>query len=98
MITCRGNVQKANGVIAEHLVDQTNMLRKVGGLDEAFSGPSSRGDEAMHGSGGPDPRDKQLRKTRDIFIPDLHIDTITVKGRRLEMYSAHDSYGDDHSH
>ena len=84
MITCRGKVQKAIGVIrfiAEHLVNQTDMLRKIGGLDEAFSGPSSRGDEAMHGSGGPDPRDKQLRKTRDIFIPDLHIDTITVTGR-----------------
>jgi error-prone DNA polymerase len=45
--------------------------------------PTGRGDEAKN-AGGPDPRETaQLRKARDIFVPDLHIDTLTVKGRNF---------------
>jgi error-prone DNA polymerase len=42
-----------------------------------------RGNEARNGSSGPDTRElppKGLR-TRDIYIPELHIDTIKVKAR-----------------
>jgi len=42
--------------------------------------PRGRGDEAKSG-GGPDPRATLGRKAREIFIPDLHIDRITVKTR-----------------
>jgi error-prone DNA polymerase len=46
--------------------------------------PYGRGDQVRTG-GGPDPRDlppKGLR-TRDIYVPDLHIDTIKVKSRNF---------------
>ena len=42
MLTCRGKVQSASGVVhvvAEHLIDQSDMLRRIGGLDEAFTAP-----------------------------------------------------------
>jgi error-prone DNA polymerase len=62
------------------------MLRKIGGLDEAFTIPSGRGDEAVRGGGaGTDSRDTNALRhaARDILIPDLHIDTITVKSRNF---------------
>jgi error-prone DNA polymerase len=89
MLACRGKVQAANGVIhvvAEHLMDQSDLLRRVGGSDEAFVIPAGRGDEAVHGGGaGVDGRDTKALKhaARDIFIPDLHIDTLTVKARNF---------------
>jgi error-prone DNA polymerase len=89
MLACRGKVQAANGVIhvvAEHLIDQSDLLRRVGGSDEAFVIPAGRGDEAVHGGGAAvDGRDgKALRHAvRDIFIPDLHIDTLNVKARNF---------------
>jgi error-prone DNA polymerase len=87
MLACRGKVQAVNGVIhvvAEHLIDQSDLLRRVGGSDEAFVTPAGRGDEAVHGGGGGvDSRDAKALKhaARDIYIPDLHIDTLTVKSR-----------------
>ena len=89
MLACRGKVQAANGVIhvvAEHLMDQSDLLRRVGGSDEAFVIPAGRGDEAVHGGGaGVDSRDAKALKhaARDIFIPDLHIDTLNVKARNF---------------
>jgi error-prone DNA polymerase len=50
-----------------------------------FHLPHGRGDQVTHADGGPDPRElppKGLR-TRDIYIPDLHIDTIKVKSRNF---------------
>ena len=75
MLACRGKVQAANGVIhvvAEHLMDQSDLLRRVGGSDEAFVIPTGRGDEAVHGGGaGVDSRDAKALKhaARDIFHP-----------------------------
>jgi error-prone DNA polymerase len=89
MLACRGKVQAANGVIhviAEHLMDQSGLLRRVGGSDEAFVLPAGRGDEAVHGGGaGVDSRDTKVLKhaARDIFVPDLHIDTLNVKARNF---------------
>jgi error-prone DNA polymerase len=43
-------------------------------------------DEAVHGGGGGvDSRDAKTLKhaARDIYIPDLHIDTLTVKARNF---------------
>ena len=54
MLACRGEVQAANGVIhvvAEHLIDHSDLLRNVSGSDEAFVIPAGRGDEAVHGGG-----------------------------------------------
>ncbi|WP_027515685.1 error-prone DNA polymerase [Bradyrhizobium sp. WSM1417] len=86
MMTCRGRVQCANGVvhlIAEHLTDETELLNSVGGQNEPFILPAGRGDEARH-PGGPDPRGEvPIRKVRDIYIPDLHIDTLNVKARNF---------------
>src|SRR5882762_8520279 len=74
MLACRGRVQKATGiihVIAKHLVDHSEMLRRVGGMDQEFTVPTGRGDEAKHGGSGIDPREKPtLRKARDIYVPD----------------------------
>ena len=46
--------------------------------------PHGRGDQVRTG-GGPDPRDPSSKglRTRDIYIPDLHIDTIKVKSRNF---------------
>jgi len=86
MMTCRGRVQRASGgihVIAEHLTDETELLICVGGQNEAFTLPAGRGDEARH-SGGPDPRGNvPVKKVRDIYIPDLHIDTLNLKARNF---------------
>ncbi|MBC7506649.1 MAG: hypothetical protein H7267_13135, partial [Sandarakinorhabdus sp.] len=45
--------------------------------------PHGRGDEFHHGSPGTDSRDRPPRtaKPRDIYVPDLHIDTLKVKAR-----------------
>jgi len=89
LMTVRGRVQRADGVVhvvVEHMTDHTELLRRVGGIDEPFSIPAGRGDEAVHGGGGAiDSRDAKALKhvARDIFIPDLHIDTISVRGRNF---------------
>lgn len=68
---------------AEALADRSDLLRHVGGKDEAFTVPTGRGDEANHG-GGPDARDAPLRKARDIFIPDLRLgEPIDMKARNF---------------
>jgi error-prone DNA polymerase len=86
MMTCRGRVQRASGVIhviAEHLTDETELLNSVGGQNEAFTLPAGRGDEARH-PGGLDPRGAvPVKKVRDIYIPDLHIDTLSVKAKNF---------------
>ncbi|MBF9232190.1 error-prone DNA polymerase [Microvirga alba] len=74
MVACRGRVQREGEVIhvvAEHLIDLSDLLRSVGERDEPFPLPHGRGDEAK--TGGPDPRDREGlgRKPRDIYIPDL---------------------------
>jgi len=44
----------------------------------------NEGQRDCHHGGDPDPLDEaHLREARDIFIPDLHIDKITVKGRNF---------------
>jgi error-prone DNA polymerase len=53
MIACRGRFQREGGVthlVAEHLIDLSDMLRTVGDRDEAFSMQAGRGDEAKVGT------------------------------------------------
>jgi error-prone DNA polymerase len=70
MIACRGRVQKEGQVIhvvAEHMLDLSDLLRSVGNREEPFPLRHGRGDEA---------------RPRDIHVPDLSLDRgIKVKTR-----------------
>ena len=58
-------------------------LAAVGERDAGFPLPHGRGDEFHHGSPGIDPRSLPPKgpMPRDIYVPDLHIDSIKVKTR-----------------
>ncbi|MDR6894886.1 error-prone DNA polymerase [Bosea sp. BE109] len=86
MIAVRGRIQREGEVVhlvAQRLTDLSADLAAVGKRDQPFPLPHGRGDEFHHGSPTPDPRDLPPKgmRTRDIYIPDLHIDTIKVKTR-----------------
>ena len=89
MLVCTGYVQQAHGVvhlIANTLIDRSDLLNSVGGRDEAFRTVAGRGDEVRSGGGGTDSREAKPRpvvQPRDIFIPDLHIDNLNVKARNF---------------
>ena len=84
----RGRIQREGEVVhlvAHRLTDLSADLATVYSRDAAFPLPHGRGDQVTHPGGGPDPRElppKGLR-TRDIYIPDLNIDTIKVKSRNF---------------
>ncbi|PZQ19285.1 MAG: error-prone DNA polymerase [Ancylobacter novellus] len=85
MIAVYGRVQREGEVV--HLVVQrlTNLsaeLASVGERDGAFPLPHGRGDEVHHGS-TPDPRGPRSKglRPRDIYVRDLHLETIKVKTR-----------------
>ena len=72
-------------LIAEHLLDLSDLLRSVGERDEPFPLPHERGDVARHGT-RPDAREVGGlgRKPRDIYIPDLRLGSrIKVPTRSL---------------
>jgi len=82
---CR--VERESGVIhliVEYVRDMTADLKRVSGLDTPALVPG-RGDEAKHGGHGPDSREpKRLSlKPRDIYEPDMHIDTLKVPARNV---------------
>jgi error-prone DNA polymerase len=56
-------------------------------LDTPFPLVPGRGDEAAHGGGpwGPDSREPKALtvRPRDMYQPDLHIDTLKVKARNF---------------
>jgi error-prone DNA polymerase len=86
MISVRGRIQREGEVVhlvAQRLTDLSADLAGVGKRGQPFPLPHGRGDEFHHGSPTPDPRDLPPKgmRTRDIYIPDLHIDTIKVKTR-----------------
>ncbi|MEO5322842.1 error-prone DNA polymerase [Mesorhizobium sp. CC13] len=86
MIAVRGRIQREGEVVhlvAQRLTDLSAELASVGQRDAAFPLPHGRGDQARHGGSGPDPREVPPcgLRTRDIYIPDLHIDAIRVKTR-----------------
>jgi error-prone DNA polymerase len=86
LMAVKGRVQREGEVvhlIAHQIADLSADLATVGGRD-SFPVPANRADHARHG--GPDPRDlppKGLR-TRNIYIPDLHIDTLKSKSRNFQ--------------
>jgi error-prone DNA polymerase len=64
-------------------LEKAAQLAGVGDRDNSFPLPHGRGDEFHHGSPGIDPRSLPPKgpKPRDIYVPDLHIDSIKVKTR-----------------
>jgi error-prone DNA polymerase len=84
MIACRGLLQREGDVIhvvADQLTDLSPLLASVGKRNQPFPLTHGRGDQVKHG-GGPDPRERNLgRKSRDIYTPEIHIDTLKVKTR-----------------
>lgn len=77
-------MRRVISLIVEHLTDLTADLRKVSGLDAPFPLVPGRGDEAKHG-GGPDSREARAleARPRDMYTPDLHIDTLKLKARNF---------------
>jgi error-prone DNA polymerase len=87
MMAINGKIQREGDVVhlvAQQLFDLSGDLSGLGDRDIDFKLPTGRGDEFAHG-GGPDPRDmpKPAIQPRDIFVPDLHIDTLKVKARNF---------------
>jgi error-prone DNA polymerase len=87
MIAVKGKIQREGDVVhlvAHTLTDLSAELASVGEQNDRFPLPHGRGDEFHHGSPTPDPRGlSKTPKPRDIFIPDLHIETIKVKARNF---------------
>ncbi len=86
MIAVCGRIQREGDVVhlvAERLTDLSAELASVGDRDASFPLPHGRGDQVRHGGSEPDPRDLLPTDPRrqDIYIPDLHLDTIRVKTR-----------------
>jgi error-prone DNA polymerase len=88
MMAVRGRIQREGEVVhlvAQRITDLSADLAGVGSRDAAFPVPHGRGDQVRNGGDGPDPRELPPKgmRTRDIYIPDLHIDTIKVKARNF---------------
>ena len=88
MIAVRGRIQREGEVVrlvAHRLVDLSARLPIVGSRDGSFPLSRGRGDQVTHAGGGRDRHElppKGLR-TRDIYVPDLHIDTIKTRSRNF---------------
>ncbi len=88
MVAVWGRIQREGEVVhlvARRLTDLSPLLGSVGERDTEFPLPHGRGDQIRHGGSPsrPDPRDQPPRsfRARDMFEPDLHIDTLKVKAR-----------------
>jgi error-prone DNA polymerase len=90
MMAINGKIQREGGVVhlvAQRLFDLSADLSSLGEREGGFAIPHGRGDEFAHGSAGsPDSRDRAPMglKPRDIYTPDLHIDTLKVKARNFQ--------------
>ncbi|WP_166096797.1 error-prone DNA polymerase [Rhizobium flavescens] len=87
MMGIHGKIQREGEVVhlvAQRLFDFSDDLSSLDERDGDFPLPHGRGDQVKHG-GGPDPRDnpKPAVQARDIYIPDLHIDTLKVRSRNF---------------
>jgi error-prone DNA polymerase len=85
MLMIDGRIQREGEVvhlIAYKLEDLTPMLSSLGQRDAPFPLAHGRADEGHRGPNGPDPRGP--RPARDIYIPDLHIDTLKLKSRNFQ--------------
>jgi error-prone DNA polymerase len=89
MMAINGKIQREGDVVhlvAQQLFDLSGDLSGLADRDIDVKIPTGRGDEFAHGSpGSPDSRDrpKPVPQPRDIFVRDLHIDTLKVKARNF---------------
>lgn len=88
VLAINGKIQREGEVVhlvAQRLFDLSADMGQLGEKDSAFPMVHGRGDELAHGNGAPDSRDRKLGAppARDIYIPDLHIDTLKVKSRNF---------------
>jgi error-prone DNA polymerase len=86
MLGVNGRIQREGDVVhlvAQQLTDLSESLASIGNRELAFLPPHGRGDELHHGGRGLNRRDRTANglKTRDIDVPDLHLDAIKVKAR-----------------
>ncbi len=90
MMAINGRIQREGDVVhlvAKQLFDLSSDLSSLAERDGAFRPPTGRGDEFAHGSpGSPDSRDRPAPRlrARDMFVPDLHIDTLKIKSRNFQ--------------
>jgi len=85
MIAVEGKVQREGlvvHIVADRLIDLSDELAKIGEQDTPVRMPSGRGDE-YRGYSAPDSRAPKPAKPRDIYIPDLHIDSLKLKARNF---------------
>jgi error-prone DNA polymerase len=86
MLAVEGRIQREGlvvHIVADKLIDLSDHLAGIGEAEGQFQLPHGRGDEFHHGGGGTDSRSRPPRKVRDIFVPDLHIDTLKLKPRNF---------------
>lgn len=86
MVAVRPRIRREGEVVhlvTQRLTDLSAELAGVGQRDIPFPLQHGRGDEFHHGSPTPDSRGLPPTglRTREIYIPDLHLDTIKVKTR-----------------
>jgi error-prone DNA polymerase len=90
MMGINGRIQREGEVVhlvAQQLFDYSGQLNDLADRDLEFRLPTGRGDEFTHGTPGrADSREQPgvRTKSRDIFIPDLHIDQIKLKSRNFQ--------------
>jgi len=88
MMGIYGKIQREGDVvhlIARKLYDLSGDLSALADRDLEVRIPTGRGDEFAHGSpGSGDHRDKAVVKARDMYVRDLHIDTLKVKARNFQ--------------
>jgi error-prone DNA polymerase len=86
MLLVEAKVQREGLVVhlvVEKLTDLSEQLAAISEDEAPFPLPHGRGDEFHRGGGSQDSRDRPKRQPRDIFIPDLHIDTLKLKPRNF---------------
>ncbi len=86
MIGVQGRIQREGEVVhfvVHRIEDLSRTLASVGARSAAFPLQQGRGDEAQHGQAAGDRRNVAAvgPNAKEIFIKDLHLDTIKVKGR-----------------
>lgn len=90
MMAIIGRIQREGEVVhlvAQQLFDLSTDLAGLAGRDGEFRPLTGRGDEFAHGSpGSPDAREKAPPgvQARDMFTPDLHMDTLKIKSRNFQ--------------
>ena len=77
LLAVNGRVQREGEVVhlvAQQLFDLSEDLATLSGRNADFRSPAGRGDEFA----------KHAAPPRDIFVPDLHIDTLKLRSRDFQ--------------